>query len=223
MENSATLPGYFGDIVRNRRNHLGVSQEELAERAGLHRTYIADIERGVRNPSLRTIDKVARALDVSISELFSAEAHDSQATPETVELLLVEDNPHDVRLTLRAFRKAKMRNRVKVVTSGQEALEYLLTPKSTRRRPHLILLDLNLPLIHGVEVLRQIKDNECTRSIPVVVLTASDEDRDMEECRRLGVAAYIVKPVDFHNFSQVVPQLRLSWMLLQLHTNAGTP
>lgn len=210
---------FFSSAVRIRRNKLGFSQEELADRAGLHRTYITDIERGARNPSLRTIERVAKALEVSISELFRDES-EREEVPASVEILLVEDNPHDVRLTLRAFKLAQVRNRVHVASDAEQALKLLFSPKRTQlTRPNLVLLDLGLPGMDGLELLRRIKGDARTQKIPIVVLTVSDNSSDMEECRRLGVASYIVKPVDFHRFSKVVPELRLSWMLLHLHVN----
>lgn len=225
----AELREQFGYVVRTRRNRLGISQEELADRAGLHRTYVADIERGARNPSLQSIDKLARALEISIASLFSpasgvakaagGSAHE-EPNRETVDILLVEDNPSDVKLTLRAFQRANLSNRVHVVGDGAEALAYVFctgqyADHMLEHRPKVILLDLGLPRVHGLEVLRRIKSDERRQAIPVVVLTVSERDRDIAECRRLGADAYIVKPVDFQRFSQVTPQLKFSWMLLK--------
>jgi len=210
------LKEQFGAVVRSRRMGLQISQEELAGRAGLHRTYIADIERGARNPSLESIDRLARALEVSIAGLFAAPATNTEA----VDILLVEDDANDVVLTLRAFEKAHLSNRVHVAKDGAEALAYIFCtgPYARRRleqRPKVILLDLGLPKVDGLEVLRRIKHDERTRLIPVVVLTMSQQARDIAECRRLGADSYIVKPVDFQRLSQITPQLNLSWMLLK--------
>ena len=135
------------------------------------------------------------------------------------EILLVEDNPNDVKLALHAFKKHKLANRVHVARDGAEALEFVFRTGRYAARvaldvPRVILLDLKLPLVDGIEVLRQIKADPRTRAIPVVVLTASREERDIVESYQLGVNSYIVKPVDFDQFSESVRQLGLYWLLL---------
>ena len=211
------LKTLLGVAIKTQRGSLGISQEELAYRAGLHRTYISDVERGARNPSIESIEKLASALEVSLSILFEQAGNGSQAK-QLVEILLVEDNLRDAQLTLRGFEKARIANPVQVVRDGVEALDFIFaTGRYARRhsagRPQLILLDLNLPKKSGIEVLKQIKANETTRDIPVIVLTASNRDRDIAECRRLGAVAYIVKPVGFQNFSEVTARLSLAWTL----------
>jgi CheY-like chemotaxis protein len=195
---------------------MGISQEELANRAALHRTYISDVELGLRNISIKSIAKLAKALNLSVPTLFAhAQSTLGVAPDRSVELLLIEDNPRDVELTLRAFWKAKITNVVNLARDGPEALLYLF-PKETDRShplPGVILLDLYLPKVDGFEVLRQIKGDPKTRNIPVVVLTVSDREADIAECRRLGAANYIVKPVGFRNFSDLTPELDLHWTL----------
>jgi len=132
--------------------------------------------------------------------------------PEAVDILLVEDNPNDAELTQRALKKANLEARLTIARDGAEALDYLL---SDRPKPKVIFLDLKLPKINGIEVLRRIKADPRTRSLPVTVLTGSDWTRDFEECKRLGAETYIVKPVDFQRLSQVTPQLRLCWSLVK--------
>ena len=136
-----------------------------------------------------------------------------------VEILLVEDNPRDGELALRALKKRHLANHLVWVKDGAEALEYLFraSPEGQRAIDHIpkvILLDLKLPKVDGLEVLRQLKGDERTRNIPVVVLTSSREEQDIVESYRLGVNSYIVKPVEFENFSQAVAQLGLYWLLL---------
>ncbi|HEV7403098.1 MAG TPA: response regulator [Chthoniobacteraceae bacterium] len=207
----------FGRAVRSERFALHISQEELADRAGLHRTYISDVERGTRNLSLESIGKLAAALKLSVAGLF--ERADPERTSERlIEILLVEDNPDDIALTRRAFWKARIANPLHVVRDGAEALEFLFAtgPYAGRRAadlPGVILLDLNLPQITGLEVLRRIKSDPRTREVPVVVLTVSNDDGDIAACRQLGVQSYIVKPVGFQNFSEVTPHLLLEWAL----------
>ena len=137
----------------------------------------------------------------------------------SIEILLVEDNPNDVELTLHALKKNNLTNRVYVVRDGAEALEYLFSSGAYAERdlnqtPKVILLDLKLPKVDGMEVLKRIKADERTRSIPVVVLTSSREERDIVDSYSLGVNSYITKPVDFDQFTEAVRQLGLYWLLL---------
>jgi len=136
-----------------------------------------------------------------------------------IEILLVEDNPEDAELTIRALRKKNMANKVCHVRDGEEALDYLFGTGSYAGRdinntPRVVLLDLKLPKVNGIEVLSRIKSDDRTKRTPVVVLTSSHEDRDLEECYRLGVNSYIVKPVEFDSFIKVVTDLSLYWVLL---------
>jgi CheY-like chemotaxis protein len=133
---------------------------------------------------------------------------------------MVEDNPNDVELALYALQRNKIANRIHVVRDGAEALEFLFCTGAYKdrsehcRNPKLILLDLKLPKIDGLEVLKRIKADEKTRTIPVVMMTSSAEESDVFESYRLGVNSYIVKPVDYDQFSTAVHQLGLYWMLL---------
>ena len=134
-------------------------------------------------------------------------------------ILLVEDNPSDVELTKRAFKKSSVVNNLIIVNDGQEAIDYFFGTgqfegRDTSIQPTVILLDLKLPKIDGITVLRRLKSDELTRKIPVVVLTTSSEDSDLEACYELGVNSYIRKPVDFIQFAEVVSQLGLYWMVL---------
>jgi len=136
---------------------------------------------------------------------------------EKVEILLIEDNPADLELTLNSLKKKNLANRVKVLTDGEEALDYLFNvcaPSGSEGCPHLILLDLKLPKISGLEVLERIRSNERTKMIPVVVLTSSEEEKDRIESYRLGVNSYIVKPVEFDSFAKVASEIGLYWILL---------
>lgn len=132
------------------------------------------------------------------------------------EILLVEDNPKDVELTLHAFRKNKLTNLIRVARDGAEALEFVFGSDGHPPQTDLkvILLDLKLPKIDGIEVLRRLKGDPSTRAIPVVVLTSSKEERDRVDTYGLGVNSYIRKPVDFTQFTETVRQLGLYWLLL---------
>lgn len=136
-----------------------------------------------------------------------------------VEILLVEDNSNDVELTLHAIRKNHISNRIHVVRDGAEALEFIFctgayAERKIQETPKVILLDLKLPKVDGLEVLQRIKADPRTRATPVVVLTSSREERDVVESYRLGVNSYIVKPVDFKKFTEAVQQMGLYWLLL---------
>lgn len=136
-----------------------------------------------------------------------------------VEILLVEDNPSDVELTLHTFRRYKLTNRVQVVRDGAEALDFIFRDGGYASRgpddqPRVILLDLKLPRVDGLEVLRRVKGDPRTRSIPVVILTSSREERDVVESYQLGVNSYIVKPVDFDQFTEAIRQIGLYWAVL---------
>ena len=208
------LKTLLGMAIKTQRASLGISQEELAHRAGLHRTYVSDLERGARNPSIESIEKLAGALQVSVSNLFEG-AGNGSSSRQMEEILLVQDNTRDVDLTIRAFKKANITNPLKVARDGEEALDLVFADanRGSPRRTLLILLDLNLPKTSGLEFLRRIKAAEQTQDIPVIILTLSIRDRDIAECRKLGVENYIVKPVDFQNFSEVTARLGLAWTL----------
>lgn len=140
-------------------------------------------------------------------------------TANEIEILLVEDNPDDVELTLRALRKHNLANNVQVVRDGAEALEFIFgtgayAGRDINHKPRVIFLDLKLPKVDGLEVLRKVKSDERTKIIPVVVLTSSHEERDVVESYKLGINSYITKPVDFDKFVLTVKELGFYWLLL---------
>jgi two-component system response regulator len=240
----------------------------------LHRTYICDVERGARNVTLLSIEKLAGALEISVSTLLAyareplpegtrmeefvtgqmhgaptRAAHSSEGTrveefvtgrmrgaptraahsPEgtraeefaaggLVDILYVEDNPADIGLATEGLKN--ITNRIYVARDGQAALNFLFgtgeyANRKTTSHPQLILLDLGLPKVDGLEVLRRVKADPRTSGIPVIVLTASVRDRDLQTSKRLGAEAYIIKPLDLQNLSRVTPQLHLQWALLK--------
>jgi CheY-like chemotaxis protein len=144
------------------------------------------------------------------------------------EILLVEDNPTDLELALRVFRKHELANRIEVARDGAEALDFLFGEGAHVGRgglqiPKVILLDLKLPKIGGLEVLRRIKGDPRTRTIPIVVLTSSQEEKDLVESYALGVNSYIVKPVDFDQFSDCLKQIGIYWLLSNAPPKLNAP
>jgi len=134
-------------------------------------------------------------------------------------ILLVEDNPDDEVLALRALKKNNVMNEVVVARDGAEALDYLFgtgaySDRDTSMTPEVVLLDLKLPKVDGLEVLRQIRADDTTRLLPVVILTSSDEERDLVDSYELGANSYVCKPVDFTRFAEAVRQLSLYWLIL---------
>jgi two-component system response regulator len=134
-------------------------------------------------------------------------------------VLLVEDNPSDMELTLLALETGKCANHIDVVRDGAEALDYVFRQGAYADRPaddepRVVLLDIKLPLVNGIDVLARLKENEATRHLPVVMLTSSAEDRDLAECYKLGANSYIVKPVDVDSFFEAMRQVGLYWLVL---------
>lgn len=138
---------------------------------------------------------------------------------EKIDILLVEDNPYDAELSLRALQKKKLANKVEWVQDGADALDFIFSKGIYAHRVQdeplkLILLDIKLPKVSGIDVLRKIKEDPVARSIPVVMLTSSAEGQDLSECYQLGVNSYIVKPVDFESFQEEVEKAGFYWMLV---------
>jgi len=136
-----------------------------------------------------------------------------------VEILLIEDNPHEAALTIRSLKKHNLANRLKHIDDGAEALEFLFSKELNDENKHalnpkLILLDLKLPKVDGLEILRRLKADMRTNMIPVVVLTSSKEERDIIESYKLGINSYIVKPVNFESFARAISELGMYWLLL---------
>jgi two-component system, response regulator len=141
-----------------------------------------------------------------------------------VEILLIEDNPHEAQLVIRTLKKNNLANHLLHIDDGAEALNFIFATQNYSERkiedhPKLILLDLKLPKVDGLEILKQVKSDERTKSIPVIVLTSSREEQDLIKSYQLGVNSYIVKPVDFESFSKSVTELGLYWMVLNENPN----
>ena len=138
-------------------------------------------------------------------------------------IFLVEDNPMDVDLTKRAFTRRKVLNPIEIARDGEEAVDHILRWEAGEPQPVVVLLDLKLPKIDGLEVLRRLKNHPKFRTIPVIVLTSSAEDRDIDTAYRQGANSYIVKPVDFERFLEVASQIDLYWNVLNLSPKVTSP
>jgi len=184
--NDSEIQNRLGAVIRMRRRHLGMTQEELAKRARMHRTYIADIEGGARNVTLQTVAHLARALRTTSGNLFAyvsartgaeMRAGAGPALGEVLEILLVDPNAGDSAMTASALKRARLSAPVRSVADGEAGLAYLFGtgPQAKRipARPQLILVNPRLPRMSGSDFLRKVKGDERTRDIPVVLLTAS--------------------------------------------------
>ena len=142
--------------------------------------------------------------------------HEEELTAAKVEIVLVEDNPNDAELILRVFRKHNMANQIVLLCDGAEALNFFFPPDGSAPGGALriVLLDLKLPKVNGIDVLRRLKGDERTRGIPVVVLTSSSEERDIKDAYELGVNSYVTKPIKFDEFAKAVADLGLYWLML---------
>lgn len=138
---------------------------------------------------------------------------------DEIEILLVEDNIHDAELTIRSLNKVKLANNLVHLKDGEEALDFIFGKgqfegRDTQKRPKVILLDIKMPKVDGIEVLRQLKSDEQTKSIPVVIMTSSREEQDVITSYELGVNSYVVKPVDFESFAQAISDLGMYWLII---------
>lgn len=143
---------------------------------------------------------------------------------EPVDVLLVEDNPQDSELTVRAFKKNKMANNIVTINDGAEAVEYIFCrgkykDRLASQKPKIILLDLKLPKLNGLEILQMIKEDNATKMIPVVIVTSSMEDPDIKKAYEMGANSYVVKPVDFDSFSEAISKLGFYWLLVNKPPN----
>ncbi|MDB4902085.1 MAG: two-component system response regulator [Mucilaginibacter sp.] len=138
---------------------------------------------------------------------------------DKIEILLVEDNQHDAELTIRSLRKVNLANKLVHLKDGAEALDFIFAKgafagRQIENKPKVILLDIKMPKVDGIEVLRQIKSNDITKTIPVVIMTSSKEEQDIITSYNLGVNSYVVKPVDFEGFAKAVAELGFYWLMI---------
>jgi two-component system, response regulator len=228
-----TFQARFGSVVRSQRLSAGFSQEELAHRSGLHRTYVTDVERGARNPSLNSIKKLSGALGVSLSDLFRlVEGGDPASQPlnstgdqggswrkANVEILVVANDPGEVESTQNALKENNVTNAVHFVRDGSEALDFVFCTGPFKKRdvlhpPDAVVLDLKLDNVGGLEVLDRIRQNPITKSVPVIALV-SQPNQDIAKAQVLGISDFIVKPLDFSKLVRAISKTGLAWRLVK--------
>lgn len=191
----------------------------------MHRTYIADIERGVRNITLRSIINLAAALQVSVSSLLAEPGetvHGPNDAPAASEVLLIEGNAQEAEQIVQALAEARFTNPVTTVRDGEEALEYL-NRRGPAELPHLVLLDLKPGKLDGIDVLRRMRAQESTKSVPVVILAAARDERTLLECARLGADTVIVKPLTVEKLAGVLPRLNVRWAIRRANGHSAGP
>jgi CheY-like chemotaxis protein/DNA-binding Xre family transcriptional regulator len=206
-------------VLRQRREQLGLSQAELAGKAGLHRTYISQIERATSNITMETLSRIAESLETTVFAL----VQDTQAAvtdkATKLDILLVEDNPADVHLVSHCLETSKIPTALHVVPDGSDALDFLAGKGkyADANVPGLILLDLNLPKVSGSQVLSEMKNNADWAQIPVVVLSTSGKQSDIQSTYNLGGNSYITKPVNPKDFESAIHRIVEYWFdLVQL-------
>lgn len=202
------------------RRKMGFTRDELALLSQVERTEITEIEHGMRDATLRDLLNLADALQVTVGKFLARlDAPDeapirkglAPAVPKARTILIVEDNPTDAALTVRAFKVAGIANQLVVAKDAEQGMEYLfgtgVYAKEKPAKPQLIVLDLNLPGMSGIEFLRRVKGYPSTLHVPVVVLTATRNDHSIKECGRLGAESYIVKPLSLRSSVKETPNL----------------
>jgi CheY-like chemotaxis protein/DNA-binding XRE family transcriptional regulator len=218
-----TFQARFGSVVRSQRLNDGLSQEELAHRSGLHRTYVTDVERGARNPSLNSIKKLSDALGVSLSALFGlvegvdgkaqlpggAGGQKRSARNGSVDILVAGDPSSGVESMLRSVN-ANLTNSIQFVRDGQETLDYVFGTGTFKKRdilktPDVLILDLGLTNVGSLEVLSKLRENPITSSIAIIAL-ASQSDQDLGRAKELGITDVITMPIDVSKFVRALTQ-----------------
>lgn len=213
MPESDKLLTALSRIIRKRREEVGMSQTVLAEKSGLHRTYINNIERGSKNISIESLKKIADSLSTTVSDLLTQAEEISSESESPIKILLVEDNPADVFMFKRCIKKSSLDTAVTVIDSGTRAEEYLrsLTTESTDSHPDIVFLDLNLPGRTGHELLKDIKSNEMLRHIPVIILTTSANPKDVRKSFGEFSNSFLTKPVDPVEYEKAIHDVLLYW------------
>lgn len=214
MSGASELLQSLSKLIRRKREEIGMSQTELAERSNLHRTYINNIERGTKNVSIESVKKIADALEMSVADLLTEAEKASQNKITSIKILLVEDNPADVFMFKRCIKRSPLPSTLQVIESGKDAqkfFERVSLEQDSDERPDIIFLDLNLPGRSGHEVLGDIKLNDKLRHIPVVILTTSDNPLDVRKSYGQFANSFLTKPIDPKEYQQAIDDVLKYW------------
>ena len=213
MSDSQHLLAAIARLIRKRREQLGISQTELAERSGLHRTYINSIECGTKNISIESLKSIADALNTTVTELISEAESSSRDSEQPVKILLIEDNPADVYMFQRCVKENELPTSVEVIETGKKAKEQIEKYKNGHASdlPDIIFLDLNLPGGSGLELLGDFKGNESLRHIPIIVLTTSSNQQDVRRTYAHFANSFLTKPVDPDDYEKAINNVLAYW------------
>lgn len=213
MSDSQYLLGAIAKQIRKKREKLGISQTELAERSGLHRTYINNIECGTKNISIDSLKNIADALNTTVSDLISEAEESSRDSGQPIKILLVEDNPADVFMFKRCVKQNALPTSVEVIENGKKAQEQLDKYKKGGGDdlPDIIFLDLNLPGRSGYEILMDLKGSENLRHIPIIILTTSSNQQDVRKTYAHFANSFLTKPVDPTEYEKSINSVLTYW------------
>ncbi len=212
MSDSQYLLGAIAKLIRKRREQLGMSQTELAERSGLHRTYINSIECGTKNISIDSLKNIADALDTTVSDLISKAEESSREAGQPIKILLIEDNPADIFMFKRCVKQNALPTSVDVIENGKKAQEQIERYiKGEDDLPEIIFLDLNLPGTNGYDLLVEIKGAEPLRHIPVIILTTSSNQEDVRKTYAHFANSFLTKPVDPSDYERAINNVLTYW------------
>ncbi|MBX3149466.1 response regulator [Candidatus Obscuribacterales bacterium] len=201
----------LSEVIRERRLELGLSQSELSNQAGLHRTYISEVERGTQNLTIETLGKLADALGTSVLLLVEDASQATRYTDSAIRILLAEDSAADIHMVERSLKASKLPTVLTVLTDGRDTIDYLAQKEKSSELPDLILLDLHLPKKNGYEILREIKVDDRLKHIPVVVLTNSESNLDVSRTYELHANTFITKPVSQKKFQEAILRVLDYW------------
>ncbi|MBK9142570.1 MAG: response regulator [Candidatus Melainabacteria bacterium] len=217
MAETQALLSALSKLIRKRREELGLSQTELAERAGLHRTYICNIERGTQNLSLESLNNIAGSLEIPVARLIGEAEESAEKKSGLIRILLIEDNPADVFVFKRCLKNSSHKTTLTVVDSGLKAFQLIgRAADKTGDKPgtalaEIVFLDLNLPGKSGHDLLKAFKQNERLRHIPVVILTTSSNPLDVKMTYGSYANSYLSKPVDPAEFERSINSVLDYW------------
>ncbi|GEM_PF-130053 len=213
---TSDLSAGLADVLKRQRLSLGLNQAQLAERAGLHRSYISEVERGSQNITIETLGRLAEALETSVLTLVEGANKNVRSLTRPIEILLVEDNEADIYILKHSLHNLKVPTNVTVAKDGKEALDILANSTNTESgiTPDIILLDLNVPKKSGHEVLSEVKSNPLLKQVPVVILSTSNDKADIEKSYALQANTFITKPVNQKDFQDTIALLVEYWFVV---------